>query len=163
MSNDLEVTVVGWAATTPREIVGDGTPFTSFRLATTPRRYDTRLAAWTDGRTEWFTVKAFRETALNVAASIHKGEPVVVHGRLRSEEWAGDNGPRTSLVIDVIALGHDVTRGRSSFVRRVHVGGAGPEDGGAPQEPVDDPWATDGAPSGEVTSDAADELAVPTP
>ena len=72
--NGLMVTVVGWAATTPREIVGDGVPFTSFRVATTPRYFDGRRGAWADGRTEWITVKAFRDAAFNVAASISKSE-----------------------------------------------------------------------------------------
>lgn len=147
-TSGLVVTVVGWVASNPREVVGDGVPFTSFRLATTPRWYDNRAAMWTDGRTEWITVKAFRDVAFNVASSVRKGDPVLVLGRLRTEEWAGENGPRTTLVLDASALGHDLTRGRTSFARSVHVsadrstdsedepGGAGSGDGGAV-----DPWA----------------------
>ena len=166
-SNGLMVTVVGWAASTPREIVGDGVPYTSFRVATTPRWFDNRQGAWTDGRTEWITVKAFRDVAFNVAASIRKGDPVLVQGRLRTEEWAGENGPRTTLVLDAHALGHDLTRGRTSFARSVHVvsgPAAGVEDGtadqGATSDPTDlsDPWATD--PTGpEGLGGAADEEA----
>ncbi len=78
-SNGLNVTVVGWAASTPRAVIGDGVPFTSFRVATTPRWYDGRKGEWTDGRTEWITVKAFRDVALNVATSVRKGDPVVAH------------------------------------------------------------------------------------
>lgn len=165
----LTVTVVGWAATHPREITGDGVAYTSFRLATTPRRYDAKQGAWTDGRTEWLTVKAFREAALNIAASVHKGDPVVVQGRLRSEEWAGENGPRTTLVLDVVALGHDLTRGRSTFVRSVHVSGGGdgrpgadaldgPDDDAGPVD-ADDPWATEVA----VAPEAAEPVAAMTP
>ena len=166
-SNGLMVTVVGWAASTPREVVGDGVPYTSFRVATTPRWFDNRQGAWTDGRTEWITVKAFRDVAFNVAASIRKGDPVLVQGRLRTEEWAGENGPRTTLVLDAHALGHDLTRGRTSFARSVHVvsgTAAGGEDGtaeqGAGSDTCDlaDPWATDlASPEGLVA--AADEEA----
>lgn len=98
-TNGLNVTAVGWAATEPREVVGDGVPFTSFRLATTPRRFDNRRDGWVDGRTEWITVKLFRETALNVVESVHKGQPLIVHGRLHTEEWTAQDGPRTSLVV----------------------------------------------------------------
>lgn len=165
-SNGLTVTVVGWAATTPREITGDGVPYTSFRVATTPRWFDSRAGAWTDGRTEWITVKAFRDVALNVGSSIRKGDPVLATGRLRTEEWQGESGPRTSLVLDVTALGHDLTRGRAVFTRTVNVAAerasaeAGP-DGGASGpvrsgagggRPEEDPWATDGA-SGPGPSD----------
>lgn len=149
-SNGLMVTVVGWAASTPREVVGDGVPYTSFRVATTPRWYDNRVGAWTDGRTEWLTVKAFRDVAFNVAASVHKGDPVLVHGRMRSEEWAGENGPRFGLVLEAQALGHDLTRGRSTFARTVHVSsgqGDGEQTGVARSgsADADDPWATDPA------------------
>lgn len=142
-TNGLMVTVVGWAASTPREVTGDGVPYTSFRVATTPRRYDTRQGAWTDGRTEWITVKAFRDVAFNVAASVRKGDPLVVHGRLRTQEWVSENGPRTDLVLDASALGHDLSRGRGSFARSVHVGQSAGSDVTAAGE-VEDPWATDG-------------------
>ncbi|NTW42354.1 MAG: single-stranded DNA-binding protein [Cellulomonadaceae bacterium] len=153
-SNGLTVTVVGWAATTPREVVGDGVPFTSFRLATTPRWFDSRQGLWVEGRTEWFTVKAFRDVAFNVAASIHKGDPVVVHGKVRTEEWAGEDGPRTTLVLDASALGHDLTRGTAKFARTVRVAPAGevagasdlteePEAFGGPGAADEvDPWET---------------------
>ncbi|HEY3437223.1 MAG TPA: single-stranded DNA-binding protein [Actinotalea sp.] len=150
-SNGLMVTVVGWAASTPREVVGDGVPFTSFRVATTPRHFDSRTNAWADGRTEWITVKAFRDVAFNVASSVRKGDPLLVQGRLRTEEWATESGPRTGLVLDAQALGHDLTRGRGTFARSVHVGGpqaadtgrADLADGGDAEGDEADPWATD--------------------
>ena len=145
-NNGLIVTVVGWAATKPREVSGDGVPFTSFRLATTPRYFDKGQGAWADGRTEWLTVKVFRDVALNVAVSINKGDPVVVYGKLHTEEWQGENGSRTGMVVEASALGHDLTRGRSVFARTVHVGSAvrsdepeGADHGG------DDPWTRDAA------------------
>lgn len=147
MSRDgLQVTVVGWAASTPREVVGQGVAFTSFRVATTPRWYDARQGAWADGRTEWFTVKAFREAAFNIAASVHKGQPVIVHGRLRTEEWVGENGPRTASVIDASAVGHDLMRGTAKFARRVHAHDGEPAER-EERAPVDDPWSTAPAPA----------------
>lgn len=176
MSRDgLQVTVIGWAASTPREVVGDGVAFTSFRLATTPRWYDSRQGTWTDGRTEWITVKAFREAAFTIAASVHKGQPVIAHGRLRTEEWVGENGPRTTLVLDATAVGHDLTRGTARFARREQVGGegsgsAGGDGPGAAAGPADevDPWSTDAAevdpargdePAGDPAGDPADDRA----
>lgn len=156
-TSGLMVTVVGWVASNPREVIGDGVPFTSFRLATTPRWYDNRAAMWTDGRTEWITVKAFRDVAFNVASSVRKGDPLLVMGRLRTEEWAGENGPRTTLVLDATALGHDLTRGRTSFARSVHVSAERPDGGeagasGDGQAPVD-PWAV--PPGDDPDEDAA--------
>ena len=156
--NGLMVTVVGWAATTPREIVGDGVPFTSFRVATTPRYFDGRKGAWADGRTEWITVKAFRDAAFNVAASISKSDPVIVHGRLQTEEWVGETGPRTTLVVDASAIGHDLTRGTAKFARRVRVS---PDQAEAAARSVPDgqvdPWAqeADGEPGTPVGESGA--------
>ena len=170
-SNGLMVTVVGWAASTPREIVGDGVPYTSFRVATTPRWFDNRQGAWTDGRTEWISVKAFRDVAFNVAASIRKGDPVLVQGRLRTEEWAGENGPRTTLVVDAHALGHDLTKGRASFARSVHVSNGPADDSdeatvdGGASGPADlaDPWATDVTASGPLVRIVDEEAEALTP
>jgi single-strand DNA-binding protein len=153
MSNKgMIVTVVGWAATKPREITGR-VPFTSFRVATTPRYYDNSRGSWTDGHTEWLTVKVFRDVALNVAASVNKGDPVVVHGRLRTEEWEGENGPRSGLVLEASALGHDLTRGRAAFARTVHAAPAeATDDAPATGTAEEDPWAIDAPP----TSTSAD-------
>ena len=163
------VTVTGWAGTTPREISGDGVAFTSFRVSVTERRFDPRSGEWGDGPTEWFTVKAFRELALNVAESIRKGDPVVVMGRLRTEVWQSDRGPQPGFVIEADAVGHDLMWGAGSFRRRVRRDGptdgpeprdpgsggpggpAGPDDSDGPVGPVgampDDPWATVPAPA----------------
>ena len=157
-SGTMMVTVVGWAATTPREVVGDGVPFTSFRLASTPRYFDARVGAWADGRTEWVTVKAFRDVAFNVAASVHKGDPMLVHGRLQLEEWQSENGPRSTLVLEASALGHDLTRGTGRFARRVNVSAASAQD--PANDAVDPGERADqgGAVEGTVGSAAADSL-----
>lgn len=169
-TSDLTVTLVGWVGTEPKHYTGTGvTPFTSFRMANTRRYFDRALGAWTDGRTEWFTVKVWRQSALNVAASLRKGDPVLVHGRLATEQWDGAEGPRTSLVLEALAIGPDLTYGRASFARTVHVTGAagaapgaeGPggdavasgderADGAAGEDEVSDaydPWSTEAPPA----------------
>jgi len=154
--NDLMLTAVGWVATKPKEVTG-GVPFTSFRLASTPRYFDSRAGAWADGRTEWLTVKVFRDVALNVAGSVTKGDPVLVHGRMCTEEWQGENGLRTTLVLEAVALGHDLTRGRARFVRTTRGTRADAADADAPvgdeRGPVTvvvDPWAVEST-DGEET------------
>ncbi|GCE78196.1 single-stranded DNA-binding protein [Cellulomonas biazotea] len=119
-THSLDLTLVGWVGSEVRHFHGpDTTPFTSFRMASTRRWFDRAAGAWRDGRTEWFTVKIWRSGALNVAQSLRKGDPVVVHGRLSTEEWQSDDGPRTSLVVEAAAVGHDLTFGTSRFARTV--------------------------------------------
>ncbi len=128
--NELTVTVTGWVATDPRHVVGPtGASLTSFRLASTSRYFDKASNEWADGNTEWFTVRVFRSAAVTVMNSIAKGQPVVVTGRLRSHQWESEAGPRTDLLIDASALGHDLTRGVAQFTRAT--GDANLGDGGA--------------------------------
>jgi single-strand DNA-binding protein len=172
-TNDLTVTLVGWVGTEPKHYTGASTtPFTSFRMANTRRYFDRAQNVWADGRTEWFTVKVWRQSALNVAASLRKGDPVLVHGRLATEQWDSPEGPRTSLVLEALAIGPDLTYGRATFARTVHVTDAahrpaGVDDGdgsdvgvpaadetaGAPGDV--DPWASDLAPAGGLGGSAA--------
>lgn len=156
-TSDLTVTLVGWVGTEPKHYTGSGTtPFTSFRMANTRRYFDRGQNTWTDGRTEWFTVKVWRQAAMNAASSLRKGDPVLVHGRLSTEQWESPEGPRTSLVLEALAIGPDLTYGRASFARTVHLAAAGAApgdargadvaeaDGSADAYPDDDPWSTDG-------------------
>ena len=118
--NDLTVTVTGWAATDPKLHVGSqGSTLVSFRLASTSRYFDRVKEEWVDNPTEWFTVRAFRNAAITISQSVTKGQPVVVHGRLKSNEWEAEDGKRFDLVIDAFSVGHDLTRGIATFTRAV--------------------------------------------
>jgi single-strand DNA-binding protein len=115
-------TVSGLVATTPRHLVTqEGLPITSFRLASSKRRFDRNKKIWVDGETNWFTITSFRQLAINSAGSISKGDRIVVSGRLKIRDW--DNGERsgTSVEIDAESLGHDLSWGTSEFSRTVLV------------------------------------------
>lgn len=115
-------TVSGLVATTPRHLVTqEGLPITSFRLASSKRRFDKTKKIWVEGDTNWFTITSFRQLAINSAASISKGDRIVVTGRLKIRDW--DNGERsgTSVEIDAESLGHDLVWGTAEFSRTVLV------------------------------------------
>lgn len=100
-----------------------GLPISNFRLGCTPRRFDRKTEQWVNGETNWYTVSAFRQLAQNVKSSLHKGDPVLVTGRLRVRQWENEKGQRgTSVEIDAEAIGYDLTFGSGSFTR---LGGAG--------------------------------------
>jgi single-strand DNA-binding protein len=143
------LTVTGFVGSSVRYSPGENgsVPYASFRLGSTQRVYDRAAQAWRDGPTQWYTVKVWRNVARNVAESFHKGQPVVVTGRLSTDEWAGPDGPRTSLVIEASALGHDLVFGAARFAKVVSSSGAagsglasedGSEDGSADGEVVPD-------------------------
>ncbi|MFF4419913.1 single-stranded DNA-binding protein [Streptomyces sp. NPDC001549] len=119
---DTQVTLVGYVATQIdyKETVNG--PAARFRLAVTPRYFDRRKDAWTDGTTSFYTVWARRALAVNLAGSVSVGEPLVVHGRLRVREDPpdGEGGNRWfSAEIDAMAIGHDLNRGTAAFRRVV--------------------------------------------
>ena len=116
------ITVAGLVATTPRHLITqDGLPITSFRLAASSRRFDRQQSKWVDGETNWYTVTAFRQLAINSSTSINKGERILVTGKLHVRDW--DNGERagTSVEIEADSMGHDITWGTSVFTRTVLV------------------------------------------
>ena len=139
-TQSLDLTVVGWIGTEVRAFHENdgGTPFTTFRLGSTRRWFDKATGAWKDGQTEWFNVKVWRTTAINVARSLRKGDPVIVQGRLSTEEWMSEQGPRTSLVLEATSLGHDLAFGSTHFGRTMSSSaGSGEEAPGESTEPTD--------------------------
>ena len=174
MSTDTKVTVTGWVGTQPKHFVSEsGTDFTSFRLASTKRYYNRASDTWVDGTTTWFTVKAWRSMAINVAESLRRSDPVVVHGTLTSETWDSPDGPRTTFVIEAEAVGPDLARGQATFRHTVHRAGEAtglvPAGEGAPGDDTDDepsasagatdPWAVPGRAAGDRSGSEAETYA----
>ncbi|MEU0299269.1 single-stranded DNA-binding protein [Streptomyces sp. NPDC006175] len=117
--NETLVTLVGNAATAVDFRDTATGPTARFRLAVTPRRWDREQQAWTDGRTSFYTVWARRTLAVNLSGSVSVGEPLVVHGRLKVREEEREGAWKTSVDIDAVAVGHDLTRGTAAFRRVV--------------------------------------------
>jgi single-strand DNA-binding protein len=111
-------TVTGLIATTPRHLItSDGLAITSFRLASSQRRFDRSQNRWIDSETNWYTVTATRDLAVNISTALAKGDRIIVTGTIRVRDW--DNGERagTSVEIDALSIGHDLTYGTSVFTR----------------------------------------------
>lgn len=122
------ISVQGLVATTPRHLITqDGLAITSFRLASSERRYDHNKKRWLDGETNWYTITTFKQLALNTHTSVNKGDRVIIQGNLRIRDW--DNGERagTSVEIEADAIGHDLSWGTSVFNRTILVKDQEPE------------------------------------
>jgi len=116
--NETRVTVHGNVVSDPVERLGrSGHVFTTFRIATTPFRR-TADGKFVDLDTSFYSVIVFNALAANVAASLHKGQPVVVEGNLSIQQYLGTDGQqRTSAEIDADHVGHDLSWGRAAFER----------------------------------------------
>jgi single-strand DNA-binding protein len=90
----------------------------SFRLACTPRRYQRGSDSWANDETQWFTVNAWRGLADNCAASLRTGDAVFVSGRMSLHTWVNSDGvEQQTWEVTATAVGHDLNRGTSRFVR----------------------------------------------
>ncbi len=114
--SDTFVTFHGWVGGEVTHRTPGGVSVVNFRVASTPRIK--RKSDWMDGETTWYWVNAWRGLADNVRDSVRKGDAVVVHGRLRTEAWERDSRAGASLVVEATFVGHDLTRGTSTFVKK---------------------------------------------
>jgi single-strand DNA-binding protein len=181
--NEIEITVNGWVAQHPRLVErASGLRMLKLRVGSTPRRRDPLTGAWGDGPTQWFTVIAFRDLAANACYSLHKGDPVLVRGRLALARWEHEGRTYTQNEITADAIGHDLARGTTMFARTVRrssaeglveepageePAGRGREDAGAdgpaPEWNAAEAWA-DEAPAGDDEEEFLAEFAeVPGP
>lgn len=118
MLNDTLVTLEGWLGSPVTLRQAGGSVVANFRLATTPRRFNPATNQWHDDQTQWFTVNAWRALGENCAASLHRSDPVVVVGKLRTTRWTNAEGVEmTGWEVDAAAVGHDLNRGTSTFTR----------------------------------------------
>lgn len=124
------VTLNGLVATTPRHLItSEGLEITSFRLASTQRRYDAGKNEWVDGDTNWYTITCFRDLAVNAQASLVKGQRVTVAGRLRVRNWQTEEKTGTNVEVEADTIGHDLRFGSAEFTRRAR----------NPEQPIEEP------------------------
>ena len=114
------ILIRGFTASDPAlSTLPNGVPVVNFRLASTPRWQDA-TGTWKEGTTNWYTVKAYRRLAQNIATSIEKGQPLVVSGSQRISRWNREDGTQgTTVEVDALGIGHDLNYGTSTFARTV--------------------------------------------
>ncbi len=93
----------------------DGTSRSNFKIAHNSRRWDKTVQRWVDVDAQFFHVTCWRELADNVRASLRKGMPVIVQGRLSTREVTTDcvNAAHRTIYVDVDAhhVAVDLLRG----------------------------------------------------
>lgn len=94
-------------------------PVCSFRMAVNERIYNQQAGQWMDGPTSWYTVTAYNQLALNIAASLSKGQRVNVIGRQQVRDWETADRNGTSVEITATSVGVDLLYGTAEFTRVV--------------------------------------------
>ncbi|WP_216216112.1 single-stranded DNA-binding protein [Amycolatopsis aidingensis] len=101
------VTVVGnVCGEVSHRVVGNGSELASFWLRSNERRMDKESGTWVDGRHFAVKVLCWRKLAASVSASLSKGDPVIVNGRLHTSQWQDADGQTRSIPqLEALALG----------------------------------------------------------
>jgi single-strand DNA-binding protein len=116
--NDIITTVIGNAVTdVSLRVTSTGASVASFRIASNSRRFDKSTNSWIDQEPSYLSITAWSQLAENVALSVHKGQPLVVTGKLKVRQWQVADKSGTNVEIDATALGHDLNRGTSEFTK----------------------------------------------
>jgi single-strand DNA-binding protein len=162
--NDVYITLTGNVTHDPRQYpLADGSRVTAIRVATSRRYLDRRTQEWMSSPPSFYAVRCYRGLADNVAQSIRRGHPVVVHGRLRIREFERDGERRVIAEVEASSVGHDLKWGIATFekppraMRAVPGGGHGSGDAGDGAEWAGDvPGDPEGAGHGGGPVDSAD-------
>ena len=131
--NETHTTVRGTVITDPTtRRVGDDQVFT-FRVASNSRYQDRLSGEWKTGGTLYFSANCWGRLAQRASGAICKGDGVILHGRLLTNEYERDGRLMRDLEMRVSAVGPDLSR-MDVTVRRAKtdapVEGPGAEGGG---------------------------------
>jgi len=116
--NETVITLQGYVGGDIKLRSAGDSQVATFRVASTPRRYSKKEEAWIDGDTQWYAVNCWRSLGEHAERSLHRGDAVVVHGRLTAQTWTNTAGlEMTSFEVDALFVGHDLNRGTSEFTK----------------------------------------------
>jgi len=124
-----------------QRVTASGLKVTKFRMASSGRRFDNASGGWVDTDVVYMSVNCWKQLGLNVLQSLHKGDTVVVGGRLRFREYdvAEGGGRRQTYEIEASSVGPDLARYVGTFGKPMRE----LPDGDAttvPAQASDDPW-----------------------
>ena len=107
MSGDLHLTVIGNLTADPElHHPPGGGPVTSVIVASTPRHYDRSAGVWANEDTIYLRCTAWRQTARHIAASLRKGDRVIVYGKLQQRSYPTiGGGNKATLELDIEDIG----------------------------------------------------------
>ena len=110
--NDNQVSLVGNIVNDPvLKRVSDKAVVTTFRMASTPRRFDPSTSEWRNLDSLYLTVSCWNRLAERVEACLKGGDPVTVSGRLRMRSYEVVEGQkRTVYEIDAQQVSPDLNR-----------------------------------------------------
>lgn len=116
---DVTTTVFGNVTKEPE--IGknkDGTLRVRLGLAINSQYFDKEKGKYLERPTQFASAFVRGALARNVLKSVHKGEPVLVHGRVSLNQWEEEDGGTAKVfLIDADGVGHDLQFGATEFTK----------------------------------------------
>jgi single-strand DNA-binding protein len=113
-----------------------GVAVASFGVACNDRRKNQTTGEWEDGETTFLDCSAWRETAEHVADSLHKGDLVLINGKLAMRKYTNkDNAEVTTYGVTVETIGPSLQWNAVTVAARA-------SRTQTPPAASEDPWAT---------------------
>ena len=107
------VTMTGNLVSDPvRRVTAAGVVVTRLRIASNHRRFDRDRGEWISADPVYLDVNCWRQLGDNVAASLKKGDSVLVSGRLTMREYDDAHGGprRQTYAIEAVSVSPDLCR-----------------------------------------------------
>ncbi len=110
MAWDVGGHVIGRIIKGPKlSVLADGAVVANFTVEASPRRFDKDTRAWKEIKPVVVRCNAWHAMAPHVMASVHRGDRVLVVGRMQSNCFTEVDGTQKSLMeLDVDAMGPDL-------------------------------------------------------
>lgn len=164
MAGETPITIVGNIVAEPElRFTPAGAAVCNFRVASTPRRYNSQTNQWEDGEAMFLTCNAWKQLGENTAESLAKGMRVIVTGKLKQRSFQNREGDNRSVFeIDVEEVGPSLRYATTQVNRNPREGGQQtPNQQQAQQnaqqglgaQPANDPWQSQGGFSGQGSND----------
>ncbi|MDQ1683419.1 MAG: single-strand DNA-binding protein [Frankiaceae bacterium] len=139
------ITMTGNLVADPiRRVTATGVVVTRLRIASNHRKFDRDRGEWISADPVYLDVNCWRQLGDNVAASLKKGDSVLVSGRLTMREYDDAHGGprRQSYAIEAMSVSPDLCRYVTMLAR-----------------PTRDPQAVTDTPAATATATVVEEAA----
>src|SRR5690606_34782211 len=104
--NEPVTTLIGNLTADPElRFTPSGAAVANFTVASTPRTFDRQSGEYRDGEPLFMRCALWRDPAENVAQSLHRGDRVIVTGRLKQRNFEKDGQKRSVIELDVDEIG----------------------------------------------------------
>lgn len=118
MSHAASITLTGRVGTDPLLSSGVTGDRVTFRVVATERRFDRDGQEWVDGDEFGVRVICWRSLASAVVATVRKGDPVVVVGRIATRRFEKDGTTQYFTEVKADTVGLDVARVGGRIARK---------------------------------------------